>query len=319
MHHHPLIQVVIDLWYFVIDGVRYYLPFLNKNPFLSQPRQLELVSSTLPPSLMLTSAQIESVAGDVIFADIVNKVPIPNDDYPEYEFDMDMAGVEFASSSQYFESYDPVVMYVVVNQTVCIVKPQRDFDAVLAKFPYGSAVTVIGYQGNYAKVFLSHHEGWIKKDDLTPHKGEVWPHFTNGVIYKAEDEAVKKLRLLIADTFYTNELDLPLQGGEWIVYRLREQNRLIPWPVTHGRIPGDWRILLKGLPGVHISIIPKTDSIMEWRGDDGIGRLAYVEKMTADQTLTVTIAGYEEPGRFEERVFTEIEWRELRPVFIEVF
>jgi hypothetical protein len=324
MHHHPLVLVIKDLWYFVNDEVRYWLPLPHKVPRLSQRHQPQLTSGSAPTPLLLASSHEVAAAVDPVVEDVFEELFQPEVEaeaeleYLEQEFDPITTEEEVTLPPHYFESYDPAVMYVAVEQAVCVVRPHLDFDTVLAKFPYGTAVTVTGYQGSYAKVFWSHHEGWIQKDDLTPHKAEVWPHFTEGITYEADSDAVKKLRLLIGDTFGTNKLGLPLQAGEWVVYRLREQNRLIPWPVSHGRVPGDWQVLLKGVPGIHISVTPKTDSIMEWRGDDGIGRVAYVEKVTADQTLTVTIAGYDEPGRFEERVFTEVEWRELRPVFIEV-
>ena len=318
MHRHPLVLVVKDLWYFVTSEVRYFLPLSTKIQLLSS-RQTSSLAHYIPPSpLMLTStATVEQ--NPATAKDKESKsLDKPNEDYLEYQSIWDESNEDFLVTPEYFESYDPAVMYVTVEQAVCVVHPYRDFDTVLAKFPYGTAVTVTGYQGNYAKVFWSHHEGWIHKDNLTPHKVEVWPYFIVDKTYKADDESVKKLRLLITDTFSAGELGLPLQAGEWVVYRLREQNRLIPWPVTHGRLPGDWQSLLKGVPGIHIGIIPKADSIMEWRGDDGIGRVAYVEKVEVDLTLTVSIAGYEVPGCYEEKVFTEVEWRELRPVFIEV-
>ncbi|MFN3188553.1 MAG: hypothetical protein ACK42D_03385 [Candidatus Paceibacteria bacterium] len=317
MHHHPLVLVVKDLWYFVTSEVRYLLPLPHKTYLLSQRQQSQLTASTSLSPLLLTSGSDTSYEKIEIEDSDLEVLYQPELDYLEYESLQPESSDSFLST-QNFESYNPAVMYVAVEQAICVVRPYRDFDTVLAKFPYGTAVTVTGFQGSYAKVFWSHHEGWIQKDDLTPHKAEVWPHFTNGNTYESTDDVVKKLRLLIGDTFCASELALPLQAGEWVVYRLREQNRIIPWPVSHGRVPGDWQVLLKGVPGIHISITPKTDSIMEWRGDDGIGRVAYVEKVGVDQTLTLTLVGYESPGLYEERVLTEVEWRELRPVFIEV-
>lgn len=329
MHHHPLILAIKDLWSFVIEEAQYWLPFSLKTQVLQQRQQplLSFGSGVATAPLLLHSPESSTTAADTNTYNLEKNLPelfLPIDEYPGQEV-VDKAveakeGVEeiITLPPHYFESYDPAVMYVNVEQAVCVVRPYRDFDTVLAKFPYGTAVTVTGYQGNYAKVFWSHHEGWILKDSLTPHKAEVWPHFTEGNAYDADNASVKKLRLLIGDTFCTSELGLPLQAGEWVLYRLREQNRLIPWPVTHGRVPGDWQLFLKGVPGIHISILPKADSIMEWRGDDGVGRVAYVEKVSLEQTLTVSIAGLEEPGQFEEKIYLEADWRELRPVFIEV-
>jgi len=315
MHRHPLILVIEDLWYFVTGEVRYWLPFPKQTKMLTSVHQHQLASSQPASPLLIASASETTPVQEDMFDSLHESEVL---EYPEYEINQTASETEQATTQPYFEPYNPSVMYVVVESAVCVLTPHRDFDTVLAKFPYGTAVTVTGYQGGYAKVFWSHHEGWVQKDDLTPHKSKVWPHFTPGNTYLADDEAVKKLRILINDTFYASELALPLQAGEWVVYRLREQNRIIPWTVTHGRIPGDWQVLLKGVPGIHIGIMPKTDSIMEWRGDDGIGRVAYVEKVAPDQTLTISIAGYETAGCFEERVLLETLWRELRPVFIEV-
>ena len=325
MRHHPLILAIEDLWEFFISEIQNWLP-LSKRVSPVPNNQQPLLSIAVPQSpLLLESSK------DTLDATPTSESPLFEDDwdsllksdfYPaEEEFVDDPVSFEddeLVTIPQYFESYDPAVMYVLVKEAVCVARPERDFDTVLARFPYGTAVTVIGYQGNYAKVFWSHHEGWIKKDDLTPHKSEVWPHFTAGKIYEADNDAVEKLRLLIDDTFCAGDIGLPLQSGEWVTYRLREQNRLIPWPVMHGRLPGDWQILLKGVPGVHIGVIPKAETIMEWRGEDGIGRVAYVEKVSHEQILTITIAGLEEPGKFEEKSLSEPVWKELRPVFIEV-
>jgi len=40
--------------------------------------------------------------------------------------------------------------------------------------------------------------------------------------------------------------------------------------------------------------------------------------VSPDLTLTISVVGYEEPGFFEEKTLLEPQWRELRPVFIEV-
>jgi hypothetical protein len=311
---HPLVLVIKDLWYFVTGEVRFWLPLPPKTARLNGYHQERLAAHS--PLPLLSSATTDVVQHDSLVDDNTF-LQATGAEYSEVDWS-EILTEPTGSPTEYFKPNDPSVMYAVVETVFCLLTPHWDFDNVLAKFPYGTAVTVTGYQGDYAKVFWSHHEGWIKKDDLTPHKAEVWPHFTPGKVYLSDDKMVKKLRLLINNTFYTAELGLPLQAGEWVVYRLREQNRIIPWPVSHGRTPGDWQSLLKGVPGIHIGITPKTDSVMEWRGEDGIGRVAYVEKVAPDLTLTISVVGYEEPGYFEERILPELIWREFRPVFIEV-
>lgn len=323
MYQHPLVLVIKDLWCFVVYEVRYWL-LLCKGKFLTIRQQSQLATFLPTPTsqLLLSPIMTDTTKyGTMEAQDLLPEIIWPEigSEY-EYEYEQRVSDNEevFFEAGELFESYDPVVMYVSAALAVCLARPYRDFDSVMAKFPYGTAVTVIGYQDGYAKIFWSHHEGWVKKDDLTPYKMKVWPHFTSGTGYEADDESLKKLRLLIEDTFATSDLYLPLQAGEWVTYRFREQNRHIPWPVTHGRVPGDWLTLLKGVFGIHIGIMPKTDSIMEWRGEDGIGRVAYVEKVTPGHVITISVAGFTEPGMFEERVIAEAQWREMRPVFIEV-
>jgi len=311
---HPLVLVIKDLWYFVTSEMRYWLPVSHSVPALSSPERPPLLSpsESSAPLFLLSSSTAVSQATDVQspLSTVTEAV----------DFEVPPLDSEFVSHKPviFFEPFDPVVMYVATKWAGCLITPRKDFDSVLTKFSYGTAVTVTGYQGEYAKVFWSHHEGWVRKDDITPNKSEVWPYLTSGTVYFATDEQVKKLRLLIGDTFNSSELSLPLQAGEWVVYRFREQNRNIPWPVTHGRISGDWQSLLKGVSGVHIGITPKTDSIMEWRGEDGIGRVAYVEKVAPDLTITISVVGFEVSGSFEERALLESEWREFRPVFIDI-
>lgn len=323
MRQYSLVLVVTDLWYFALEETQNLWLFLLKKErpaydFLSQatldvPKSPFLLTSTTEKNNEVEYESLTEDGVDLLFQEdfVLPEVDLSSKD--------DRAEDITVTIPQYFKSYDPAVMYVSSKEAFCFVRPEKDFDTVLAKFLYGTAVTVIGYQGSYAKVFWSHHEGWILKDNLTPNKAEVWPHLTNGNTYEADDDLVKKLRLLIDDTFCAGELGLPLQAGEWVMYRLREQNRLIPWPVKHGRLPGDWQILLKGVAGTHIGVVPKLGSIMEWRGDDGIGRVAYVEKITPEQALVVTSVGFEDPGKFEEKNFLKADWLEMRPVFIEVF
>jgi len=309
MHRHPLILVIKDLWYFVTSEVIFLLPLTKKSPQLPAVEGQRLVGAPLPRQLLGSATE----KSDSVLEQLEQMSALlahPQNDQSDGEVP--------TATPHYFAPHNPAVMYVATESSVCTLTPQKNFDSVLAKFSYGTAVAVIGYQGEYAKVFWSHHEGWVRKDDLTPHKAEVWPQLTAGETYLGTHDAVIKIRLLINDAFYAGELALPLQAGEWVEYRLREENRSIPWPVSYGRVPGDWQVLLKGAPGIHSSVSPKTDSIMEWRGDDGIGRVAYVEKVAPDLTITMTVAGYEFPGCFEKRTLAESAWRELRPVFIEV-
>ena len=213
----------------------------------------------------------------------------------------------------------PVVMYVnAALGTPCIFAPHMDFDGVIDTLTYGTAVTVIGYQGQYASVNRSNITGWILKDNLTPQKNEVWPEFVSGVTYEVDHLETKKTRLLIHDTFGAGALQLPLQAGEYISVRLASEHRQIPWTKKRPRVAGSWANLLRGVKGIYIGVTPKTDSIMEYQSVDGEGRLGYVEAVTPELAITITVIGEGESGRYTVKTMSAEIWRELRPVFIEV-
>lgn len=215
--------------------------------------------------------------------------------------------------------HEPTVMYVC-NQagTPCLQTPTFEFDAVIMIVPYGAAVTVAAYSGRYARVLHGSVTGWVFKDDLTPQKQAVWPELKEWVIYQAESPEVEKIRALIGDSFGSGSLGLPLQAGEYIALRLKTENRTIAWPEDRPRLPGSWQTILKGVAGIHNTIMPRTGSVMEWQTESDGGRLAFVEVVGPDNTITVTCVGLVMAGQYTRQVWTQAEWRELRPVFIEV-
>lgn len=214
--------------------------------------------------------------------------------------------------------HEPVVMYVSVEQTICFAHSHDDFDGALVSFPYGSAVTVVSFFGRYARIQRQEIVGWILKDELLQNKSQVWPLLSPKMVYEAMNDSTVKIRYVIEDLFRAGKLSLPLQPGEYIVYRLRQDNRFISWPLIRPRTPGSWQKILRGVRGIHIGITPKTDTIMEWFTEAGVGKLAYVEKVSPDNTLTLSMVGQPEAGLFSATDLAEDVWRELRPVFIEI-
>ena len=212
----------------------------------------------------------------------------------------------------------PVIMYVAeALGTPFQITPQQEFDSVTEIIPYGAAVTVVGYRGRYASV-LRHHTGFVLKDHLQSAKTAVLPQFVAGVAYSATHPVTVMTRNIVHDEFGAGALALPLQAGEYVLERLLVDNRRITWGQERPRVPGTWQNLLKGTAGIHISITPKTDSIMEWNTESGEGRLAYVESVAPNVNIQVSLVGLAEAGVYETMEFTSEQWRELRPVFIEV-
>jgi surface antigen len=75
---------------------------------------------------------------------------------------------------------------------------------------------------------------------------------------------------------------------------------------------------LRGTPGIHIGIMPKTGSIMEYMLQNDIGHLAYVEAVFPDERITLSEVNNPDHGIYNERTLTKEEWQALNPVFIQV-
>ena len=215
--------------------------------------------------------------------------------------------------------HSPTVMYVIdESMSQLLVLPQSEFDGCFEVVPYGTAVTVVGYSGRYASILRAGQIGWILKDSITPEKSAVWPQFVVNHEYGATNSETIKVRTLLKDSFGAGVLSLPLQATEYVTIRLMNDHRYISWPKVRPRLPGSWQQILRGVPGIHNSISPKTDTIMEWIVEAGEGRLAYVESVTPDNAISLTVIGLATAGQYTALQLPESAWRELRPVFIEV-
>lgn len=66
-----------------------------------------------------------------------------------------------------------------------------------------------------------------------------------------------------------------------------------------------------------MTLEPKTGSILEYAGDDGVnGFLAYVVAVHPDLSITIKSIGRLKEGEYREEDFTQSQWKEWRPVFI---
>lgn len=309
--------VIEDLFWFAISGlgIRHTTPQTTISPYLY----------TLPPRPFLTPVLFDTRSTTI--SGTSSSLPKGSNLSLNPPLIPERTSSAVATPTEKYDPHDaaanilhaPVVMYVTAPVgTPCIYSPHMDFDAVIDTLPFGTAVTVIGYQGRYASVNRSNITGWVLKDDVTPQKSEVWPELMSGVVYDASHEDTKKIRLLINDTFGAGVLQLPLQAGEYINLRLKSEHRTIPWTKKRPRVAGSWATLLRGVKGVYIGVVPKTDSIMEYQREDGEGRLGYVEGVTPELAITISNVGEGESGRYTIKTMSAEVWRELRPVFIEV-
>ncbi len=211
-----------------------------------------------------------------------------------------------------------VVMYVGTNETPLYMKPTQEFDTCIGILAYGEMAMVLEQRGRWAKVVCRELEGWVLREDLVDRAAYVYPEFVIGEENDVDDPNTARVRAMLGDTFGGAKVEFPLQAGEYVMYRLKRKGLSIPWPATRPRVPGLWHSILKGVPGIHMGIVPKTGAVMEYVFKEELGHVAYVEAVFPDETIHISEVNYPDRGIYNERIITREEWRELRPVFIQV-
>lgn len=215
------------------------------------------------------------------------------------------------------ESFESIG-YACVPDAFLYALPTRTFDGVIARISYGESLKILHSQGTWFCVRYEDVKGWMRMDDLTQSSASLHPKFATGELYDSFSSETVKLRTLIDDAFHAAPLASVLQDVEYVSYMLHKKDLTINWSHSRPRIAGTWQRLLKGVPGVHIGVIPKSGSIMEYVHENNTGHVAYVHSVYPDNALTLSEVGYPSEGIYNERTLSKEEWRELRPVFIEV-
>jgi len=210
------------------------------------------------------------------------------------------------------------VMYVGSAEADLFMNPTKEFDGVIDVVPYGEMLMVLGLTGRFAHVSLNGTLGYIAREDLVDRAAYVYPEFVIGEANDIDDPNTIRLRAMIRDTFGAGKIEFPLQAGEYVLYRLLRKGIKVNWPKTRPRIPGRWHVLFRGVPGVHIGIVPRAGSVMEYVLDNDIGHVAYVEAVFPDETITISETNYPDSGIYSERTLTRDEWREYKPIFIQI-
>lgn len=210
------------------------------------------------------------------------------------------------------------IMYVGSTELPMYKNPTPEFDAVSATLSYGDMVMMIEEKGRWSRVVHGEEEGWMLRDELVDRAAHVYPKFVIGEQNNADDPNTFRVRAMLHDMFGGAAADLPLQAGEYIMYRLIRKGLQVSWPQVRPRVPGAWHSILKGVPGVHIGVTPKTGSVMEYMYTDEIGHLAYVEAVFPNETINISEVNYPDSGIYNERVLTRDEWREFKPVFVQI-
>lgn len=210
------------------------------------------------------------------------------------------------------------IMYIRSGEVKLFKKPTIEFDTVISSLGYGDMVMLFEKRGRWAHVGYGEIQGWVLREDLadTPHA--VYPEFMLGSENAADAQNTIRVRATIRDQFAGALAALPLQAGEYVVYRLIRRGLEIMWPNDRPRVPGIWHALLRGVPGIRIGTTPKTGALMEYMMSEEMGHIAYIESVLPDETIRIAETNFPDNGIYNERVLTREEWRELRPVFIQV-
>lgn len=210
------------------------------------------------------------------------------------------------------------VMYAGGADIPVYKNPTKEFDAVIATLGYGDMVMVLEQKGRWAHIVYKELNGWALREDLVDRAAHVYPRFVIGEPNNEDDPNAVRVRAIIGDTFGGGKGELPLQAGEYILYRLYRKGLHIEWPDIRPRTPGAWHTILKGKGGVHSGVTPKTGAIMEYMITEDLGHVAFVEAVFPDETINISEANYPDSGIYNERILTRNEWLELKPIFIQV-
>ncbi len=210
------------------------------------------------------------------------------------------------------------VMYAGTVSVPIFKNPTIEFDTQIGTVPFGDLVMMHEAQGRFYKVTWGHVEGWVLRDDLVDRTLQVHPQFVVGTQNLVDHPNTAHVRAILGDVFGLNRSDFPLQAGEYVLYRLWKKGIHISWPETRPRVPGLWHNILKGVPGIHVGVVPKAGALMEYMINSEIGHLAYVEAVFPDETISISEAHFPDSGIYNERELTREAWRELHPLFITV-
>lgn len=207
--------------------------------------------------------------------------------------------------------------YVSSVGTYLYTDPAITFDTAYSLLPYGQKVQIHKLGDRWVQVRVGVQEGWVLQEALTANAEDVLPQLHPLVAYGADNVQTIKLRAYINDQFGCARAELALTDAEYVQYRVLRSGRTIPWSDQRPRMPGTWQRKLKGRTGVHMGINPKTGAVMEYIVDD-VGYLAYVDSVFPDGGIKISGVGLHEESVYTQEELPHEQWRELRPVFIEI-
>lgn len=211
------------------------------------------------------------------------------------------------------------VAYVAQFKTDCFVRPEPGFDELRAELGFGTPVAVRRIENAVAEVDTSVGRGWVRVEALVDDPTLVQPTLEPGVVYGPAHEETKKLRMRLKDEALGDYLSLPLQPLEYLLYQIQVRHHSLEWPPDRPRLVGSIHRLFRGHRDVTIGVQPRTSTIIETVStDEQRGFLGYVVAVQPDESITVHSVGRVNEGEFRIETFEPTEWREFRPVFIQL-
>ncbi len=215
------------------------------------------------------------------------------------------------------EALAGVTHFTSERKTPLSIHQTLSFDSIMCLLPYGTTVTVYAFVGRWARVSYQGIVGWVLKDSLKEKIQDILPEFKAEYQYTADFSETKKLRNAIDDAFFGDACGAPLSSAEFVTYLLSDRGVDIKWGMERPRIPGSWQRFLRGAPNVHMGVIPKAGAIMESEDENG-WRLSFVDAVFPDERIRIRSVSEGETPQYFEQIQTKEEWREARPIFIEI-
>lgn len=229
-----------------------------------------------------------------------------------------VAHVEAPSREEGVRIQKNTVMYANSVRVPVFKNPTIEFDGQIGEVPFGDMIIVLEPRGRFYRIMWNTIEGWVLKEDIADRALRVYPVFTIGEENGVDHPNTAHVRTILGDIFGLGRSEFALQAGEYVLYRLWRKGIRITWPEIRPRVPGLWHTILRGSRQIHIGVMPKVGTVMEYMLTPEMGHVAYVEAVFPDHTITISEANFPDAGIYNERVLTKEEWKELHPVFMTV-
>lgn len=196
--------------------------------------------------------------------------------------------------------------------------PTIEFDTQIGAVSYGEALMVHEARGRFFHITWKALSGWVLRDDCVDRASRVYPDFRVGQEHSVDHPNTAQVRALIGDAFGASRSEYALQAGEYVTYKLWRRGISILWPHVRPRVPGLWHRILKGVPNVHMGVIPKVGSVLEYTMPNEVGHVAYVEAVFPDDAISISEVNFPDSGIYNERTLTKEEWKAIQPIFIQI-